>query len=108
MHSLTDHELIELSKRGDLSATEHLICRYRPLIETRVDQLQIGADERPLALYAASVALQTAIHDYDSRKLNNCWAFADKLMGSLRQLTGNGLPVGHTTGNFPIDCLRPP
>ncbi len=33
--------------------------------------------------------------------------FAEKLMGSLRELSGNGLPVGHTTGNFPIASTDP-
>jgi len=74
---LSDEQVVELAKRGDRDAIEHILCRYRGLVEGKARAyFLIGADHDDV-IQEGMIGLYKAIRDYQPDRLVRFRAFAD-------------------------------
>ena len=74
---VSDEELVLLSKDGDVSATDELIEKYKPLVKARArTYFLIGADKEDI-IQEGMIGLYKAIRDYDTEKPASFKGFAE-------------------------------
>lgn len=72
----TDEDLIELIKSGDKLALEHLINRYKDLVNIKVSKYYIVGAEREDIIQEGLIGLYKAIKSYQADKQNSFKSFA--------------------------------
>lgn len=74
---INDEDLIELAHDGNSHATEHLLAKYRPLVESKArSYFLLGADHDDV-VQEGMIGLFKAIRDYRDDRLSRFRAFAD-------------------------------
>lgn len=74
---VSDENLVLLSKKGDISATDRLIEKYKPLVKARArTYFLIGADKEDI-IQEGMIGLYKAIRDYDTEKPASFRGFAE-------------------------------
>ena len=73
---IKDEDLIELVKSGDKSALEHLINRYKDLVNMKVSKYFIIGAEREDIVQEGLIGLYKAIKSYQPDKQNSFKSFA--------------------------------
>lgn len=74
---MTDEEIVLDAKRGSSLAAEHLLCKYKPLVEGKARSFfLVGADHEDI-VQEGMIGLYKAIRDYRGDKQARFRAFAD-------------------------------
>lgn len=73
---IKDEDLIEMIKAGNKSALEHLINRYKDLVNMKVSKYYIVGAEREDIVQEGLIGLYKAIKSYQSNKQNSFKSFA--------------------------------
>jgi len=76
-HRMQDEEVVVYAKRGSKRATEHLIAKYRSLVEGKAKSyFLVGADHEDV-VQEGMIGLYKAIRDFRNDKLSRFKAFAE-------------------------------
>lgn len=75
--SMDDNDLIKLINNGDNNALEHLINRYKELVNMKISKYFIIGAEREDIYQEGLIGLYKAIKSYDSEKQNSFKTFAN-------------------------------
>jgi RNA polymerase sporulation-specific sigma factor len=76
-HSMLDEEVVRYAKGGSISATEHLLSKYRGIVEGKArSYFLIGADHDDI-VQEGMIGLYKAIRDFRNDKLLPFRAFAE-------------------------------
>jgi RNA polymerase sporulation-specific sigma factor len=74
---MQDEEVVHLAKCGHLGATEFLITRYRPLVETKAKAYFVMGADREDVIQEGMIGLYKAIRDFRTDRLNKFRPFAE-------------------------------
>lgn len=74
---MLDEEVVDLAKSGHTGATEFLISRYRPLVETKAKAYFVIGADREDVIQEGMIGLYKAIRDFRVDRLNKFRPFAD-------------------------------
>ncbi len=74
---MLDEEVVGLAKSGHLGATEFLISRYRPLVETKAKAYFVMGADREDVIQEGMIGLYKAIRDFRVDRLNKFRPFAE-------------------------------
>jgi RNA polymerase sporulation-specific sigma factor len=74
---MQDEEVVHLAKGGHLGATEFLITRYRPLVETKAKAYFVMGADRDDVIQEGMIGLYKAIRDFRSDRLSKFRPFAE-------------------------------
>lgn len=75
--SLSDEEILSLSRRGDKSATELLLLRYRSLVEGKARGYFVSGADHDDVVQEGMIGLFKAIRDFQAERLVRFRAFAE-------------------------------
>src|SRR5882672_3756660 len=75
-HCLPDREIVTRAQRGDESASEYLLYKYRNLVRTKVKSYFLVGAEREDLLQVGMIGLWQAIVDFKPAKATSFPAFA--------------------------------
>lgn len=75
--STKDEELVRRSHTGCLRATEHLLARYRPLVESKARTYYLRGADHEDVVQEGMIGLFKAIRDFRDDRLAHFRAFAD-------------------------------
>ena len=88
----SDEELINLANQGNESALEHLLKRYKELVNMKVSKyFMIGAEKEDI-FQEGMIGLFKAIKSYDKQKQNSFKTFAN-LCIERQLITAIRLPI---------------
>ena len=77
VESVVDEELVELAKKGDVTAQEYLINKYKNFVRAKArSYFLIGADREDI-IQEGMIGLYKAIRDFRGDKLSSFRAFAE-------------------------------
>ncbi len=74
---MLDEEVVFLAKSGHSAATEFLISRYRPLVETKAKAYFVMGADREDVIQEGMIGLYKAIRDFRVDRLNKFRPFAE-------------------------------
>ena len=74
---MLDEEVVDLAKSGHSAATEFLISRYRPLVETKAKAYFVMGADREDVIQEGMIGLYKAIRDFRVDRLNKFRPFAE-------------------------------
>jgi len=74
---MLDEEVVDLAKAGHLGATEFLISRYRPLVETKAKAYFVMGADREDVIQEGMIGLYKAIRDFRFDRLSKFRPFAE-------------------------------
>lgn len=74
---MLDEEVVNLAKSGHSGATEFLISRYRPLVETKAKAYFVMGADREDVIQEGMIGLYKAIRDFRVDRLNKFRPFAE-------------------------------
>ena len=74
---MLDEEVVGLAKSGHIGATEFLISRYRPLVETKAKAYFVIGADREDVIQEGMIGLYKAIRDFRVDRLNKFRPFAE-------------------------------
>ncbi len=74
---MQDEEVVHLAKTGHMGATEFLITRYRPLVETKAKAYFLMGADREDVIQEGMIGLYKAIRDFRLDRLNKFRPFAE-------------------------------
>jgi len=74
---MRDEEVVALARAGSVAATEHLLCRYRFLVQTKVRVYYLVGAEREDLAQEGMIGLYKAIRDFSSQGLSAFRSFAE-------------------------------
>ncbi|MDR3691363.1 MAG: RNA polymerase sporulation sigma factor SigH [Fimbriimonas sp.] len=74
---MLDEEVVHLAKAGHSGATEFLISRYRPLVETKAKAYFVMGADREDVIQEGMIGLYKAIRDFRVDRLNKFRPFAE-------------------------------
>lgn len=74
---MPDEEVVDLAKSGHSAATEFLITRYRPLVETKAKAYFVMGADREDVIQEGMIGLYKAIRDFRVDRLNKFRPFAE-------------------------------
>lgn len=74
---MPDEEVVNLAKSGHSGATEFLITRYRPLVETKAKAYFVMGADREDVIQEGMIGLCKAIRDFRVDRLNKFRPFAE-------------------------------
>jgi RNA polymerase sporulation-specific sigma factor len=74
---MLDEEVVDLAKSGHAAATEFLISRYRPLVETKAKAYFVMGADREDVIQEGMIGLYKAIRDFRVDRLNKFRPFAE-------------------------------
>lgn len=74
---MLDEEVVDLAKSGHSGATEFLISRYRPLVETKAKAYFVMGADREDVIQEGMIGLYKAIRDFRVDRLNKFRPFAE-------------------------------
>ena len=74
---MLDEEVVGLAKSGHHGATECLLSRYRPLVETKAKAYFVMGADREDVIQEGMIGLCKAIRDYQVDRLNKFRPFAE-------------------------------
>ena len=74
---MLDEEVVDLAKSGHPAATEFLISRYRPLVETKAKAYFVMGADREDVIQEGMIGLYKAIRDFRVDRLNKFRPFAE-------------------------------
>jgi len=106
---MLDEEVVDLAKSGHSAATEFLISRYRPLVETKAKAYFVMGADREDVIQEGMIGLYKAIRDFRVDRLNKFRPFAElcvtrKIITAVKTATRqkhvplNGYVSLHRTG----------
>jgi RNA polymerase sporulation-specific sigma factor len=75
--NLTDEEVVSLARRGSRQAVEHLLARYRGLVEARARAYFVSGADHDDVVQEGMIGLFKAIRDYQAERLVRFRAFAE-------------------------------
>ena len=75
--SLSDEEVISLARSGDRIAVEHLLARYRALVEGKARSYFVSGADHEDVVQEGMIGLYKAIRDYQAGRLVRFRAFAE-------------------------------
>ena len=76
-NALQDEEVVDLAHHGDGGATEALVARYRPLVESKAKSYFVLGAEREDVVQEGMIGLCKAIRDFDEDRLSRFRPFAE-------------------------------
>ncbi len=74
---MTDEEILKLIKTKDDEALDYLICKYKDIVNSKVNKYFIIGAEREDIMQEGLIGLYKAIKDYNSEKQNSFKSFAN-------------------------------
>lgn len=74
---MQDEEVVHLAKCGHLGATEFLISRYRPLVESKAKAYFVAGADREDVVQEGMIGLYKAIRDFRGDRLSKFRPFAE-------------------------------
>ena len=74
---MLDEEVVDLARSGHSAATEFLISRYRPLVETKAKAYFVIGADREDVIQEGMIGLYKAIRDFRVDRLNKFRPFAE-------------------------------
>src|ERR1041384_2074595 len=74
---MQDEEVVHLAKTGHTGATEFLITRYRPLVETKAKAYFLMGADREDVIQEGMIGLYKAIRDFRLDRLSKFRPFAE-------------------------------
>jgi len=74
---MQDEEVVHLAKTGHIGATEFLITRYRPLVETKAKAYFVMGADREDVIQEGMIGLYKAIRDFRLDRLDKFRPFAE-------------------------------
>jgi RNA polymerase sporulation-specific sigma factor len=74
---MADEDVVVLAKRGNDEATEHLLSKYRALVECKARTYFLAGADREDVVQEGMIGLYKAIRDFQNEKLPCFRAFAD-------------------------------
>ncbi len=74
---MLDEEVVDLARSGHSDATEFLISRYRPLVETKAKAYFVMGADREDVIQEGMIGLYKAIRDFRVDRLNKFRPFAE-------------------------------
>jgi len=77
MVQLTDEEIVALAHRGSRVATEHLLARYRALVEGKARCYYVSGADHEDVVQEGMIGLFKAIRDYQADRLVRFRSFAE-------------------------------
>src|SRR5471030_1166169 len=83
---MLDEEVVFLAKSGHIGATEFLISRYRPLVETKAKAYFVMGADREDVIQEGMIGLYKAIRDFRGDRLNKFRPF-DELCVTRKIIT---------------------
>ncbi|HEU4752915.1 MAG TPA: RNA polymerase sporulation sigma factor SigH [Armatimonadota bacterium] len=75
--SLSDEEVLALARAGSRPAVEHLLSRYRPLVEGKARSFFVSGADHEDVVQEGMIGLFKAIRDYQADRLVRFRAFAE-------------------------------
>jgi len=75
--SLADEEVLSLAQQGDRLAVEHILSRYRGLVEARARMFFLSGAEHEDVVQEGMIGLYKAIRDFQSGRFVRFRAFAE-------------------------------
>ena len=76
-NNMSDDELLELINKKDTDALDFLICKYRDLVNSKVNKYFIIGAEKEDIVQEGLIGLYKAIKDYNPDKQNSFKSFAN-------------------------------
>lgn len=76
-NNMSDDELLELINKKDTDALDFLICKYKDLVNSKVNKYFIIGAEKEDIVQEGLIGLYKAIKDYKSDKQNSFKSFAN-------------------------------
>jgi len=76
LNHLGDEELLRLAQAGSRAATDHLLTRYRGLVEDKARSYFVSGADRDDVVQEGMIGLYKAIRDFRSDRLTRFRAFA--------------------------------
>ena len=76
-HNMSDDELLELINKKDTDALDFLICKYKDLVNSKVNKYFIIGAEKEDIVQEGLIGLYKAIKDYKPDKQNSFKSFAN-------------------------------
>ena len=73
---MTDEEILKLIKTKDDEALDYLICKYKDIVNSKVNKYFIIGAEKEDIMQEGLIGLYKAIKDYNSEKQNSFKSFA--------------------------------
>ena len=74
---MTDEEILKLIKTKDNEALDYLICKYKDIVNSKVNKYFIIGAEKEDIMQEGLIGLYKAIKDYNSEKQNSFKSFAN-------------------------------
>lgn len=74
---MTDEEILKLIKTKDDEALDYLICKYKDIVNSKVNKYFIMGAEKEDIMQEGLIGLYKAIKDYNSEKQNSFKSFAN-------------------------------
>ena len=74
---MTDEEILKLIKTKDDEALDYLICKYKYIVNSKVNKYFIICAEKEDIMQEGLIGLYKAIKDYNSEKQNSFKSFAN-------------------------------
>src|SRR5688572_22761792 len=74
---LSDEEVLSLARGGDRLAVEHLLSRYRSLVEGKARTYFLSGADREDVVQEGMIGLYKAIRDYRAERMVRFRAFAE-------------------------------
>lgn len=75
--NMSDEELLEVIKKDDTQALDFLICKYKDLVNSKVNKYFIIGAEKEDIVQEGLIGLYKAIKDYNPDKQNSFKSFAN-------------------------------
>lgn len=75
--NMSDEELLEAIKKDDTQALDFLICKYKDLVNSKVNKYFIIGAEKEDIIQEGLIGLYKAIKDYKQEKQNSFKSFAN-------------------------------
>ena len=75
--NMTDEEILELIKSKDEEALEYLICKYKDVVNSKVNKYFIIGAEKEDIIQEGLIGLYKAIKDFNATKQNSFKSFAN-------------------------------
>ena len=76
-NNMSDEELLEAIKKDDKDALDFLICKYKDLVNSKVNKYFIIGAEKEDIIQEGLIGLYKAIKDYKPDKQNSFKSFAN-------------------------------
>lgn len=113
---LLDEDVVHLSHLGDADATEVLVDRYRPMVESKARTYFVQGADRDDVVQEGMIGLCKAIRDFREERSNRFRAFAElcvtrQIISAVKAATrhkhvplNGSLSLNQTLGDDQADC----